>query len=151
LAGRIIGLQQRFGQALAVGQLTMIQRVAQQFGKAGFTRPEEFGDQAGGQIAAARLFELLGQIASQMHERLVNALTGSVLTRVAGLESARDDVFGHLGQQFLWALFVKLDDRRNIPGDIGSEDFLNFHGPPNGTFRQNRFGEDNPGRRAFRP
>jgi hypothetical protein len=131
----IVAMEQGSNERRAVGQNHAVEGQPEQLGEAGLARAVEARDPARGQLGTAVLIELGGNPAQQAHELFMNAARAgagveAARTRIALGVAAGDDVLADLGLDLFRALFVKVHDRRNVPGDVGGEELMNLHSWP---------------------
>jgi hypothetical protein len=108
------------GQAGAVGQALVVEREPEELGEARLARAIEPGDPRRGELGAAGLVELADDVGQQPDVVLVDALLA--VMKVAHGPAAGDDVLADLVRlSFCGQLLMKIDDRWDVAGDVGSE------------------------------
>jgi hypothetical protein len=126
-SGRVIPLEKRLHEQAATGKPGVVEGEAEELGEARLARAEEAGDPGGGQRRSALFVELCGDGLEQVDELVVDAGLEPPGPRVTVWEAAGDDVLGDLCLQLLRVLLMEVDDRRDVPRDVGDEEVLDLH------------------------
>ena len=115
---RHVTAEQGLGQRFAVGQFHTVQCQPQQLRETRFTGTVEAGDPRRGKRRPTVLVHFFADCGQQPNILLVNAIRHTFVVRMILVPAARDDVLGNFVLYLVRALFVEIDDRRNITSDI---------------------------------
>lgn len=115
-------------RSFSSASVTSVQGEAQELGEARLARSVEAGDPGGRKLGAPGLVALARHRLQQVDKLLVNARAHPLRPGIGVGVATGDDVLSDFVGELLRALLMKINHRRNVAGDVESEQVADAQG-----------------------